>query len=142
MHDVRIRMIAVGICGSDIQYLKVDIVTVTSDFNIRQKNINPISVSNIIYFMVKEPMAIGHECAGIIEEVGSQVQTLVPGDRVAVEPGINCWPCEHCKLSRYNLCPEMMVFATPPVYGSLANQKNVTGAGAIVVVIWLWTQFC
>jgi threonine dehydrogenase-like Zn-dependent dehydrogenase len=38
-HDVRIRMKAVGICGSDVHYLKVDIdiVTVTSDFNIQQK---------------------------------------------------------------------------------------------------------
>ncbi|PNX58927.1 L-idonate 5-dehydrogenase [Trifolium pratense] len=93
-------------------------------------------------FIVKEPMVIGHECARIIEEVGSQIQTLVPSDRVAVEPGISCWPCDHCKLGRYNLCPEMKFFATPPVHGSLANQKNVTGAGAIVVVIWLWTQFC
>ncbi|CAJ2635068.1 unnamed protein product [Trifolium pratense] len=148
-------MIAVGICGSDVHYLKVDIVTVTSDFNIRQKNINPISISNIICillfpalihvlsskqfqclldylyyfktmrcadFIVKEPMVIGHECAGIIEEVGSQIQTLVPGDRVAIEPGISCWPCDHCKLGRYNLCPEMKFFATPPVHGSLANQ--------------------
>ncbi|CAJ2657773.1 unnamed protein product [Trifolium pratense] len=73
-------------------------------------------------FIVKEPMVIGHECARIIEEVGSQIQTLVPSDRVAVEPGISCWPCDHCKLGRYNLCPEMNFFATPPVHGSLANQ--------------------
>ncbi|PNX67684.1 L-idonate 5-dehydrogenase, partial [Trifolium pratense] len=62
------------------------------------------------------------ECAGIIEEVGSQVQSLVPGARVAIEPGISCWRCDHCKLGRYNLCPEMKCFATPPVHGSLANQ--------------------
>jgi L-iditol 2-dehydrogenase len=34
-HDVRIRMKAVGICGSDVHYLKVDIVTVTIDFDIQ-----------------------------------------------------------------------------------------------------------
>lgn len=73
-------------------------------------------------FVVKEPMVIGHECAGIIEEVGSEVKTLVPGDRVALEPGISCWRCDLCKEGRYNLCPEMKFFATPPVHGSLANQ--------------------
>lgn len=74
------------------------------------------------HFIVKEPMVIGHECAGIIEEVGSQVKSLVPGDRVAIEPGISCWRCDHCKQGRYNLCDDMKFFATPPVHGSLANQ--------------------
>lgn len=74
------------------------------------------------HFIVKEPMVIGHECAGIIEEVGNQVTNLVPGDRVALEPGISCWRCGHCKQGRYNLCDEMKFFATPPVHGSLANQ--------------------
>ncbi|RDX68601.1 Sorbitol dehydrogenase [Mucuna pruriens] len=100
-HDVRVRMKAVGICGSDVHYLKT---------------------LRCAHFVVEEPMVIGHECAGIIEEVGSQVKSLVPGDRVAIEPGISCWRCDHCKLGRYNLCPEMKFFATPPVHGSLANQ--------------------
>lgn len=73
-------------------------------------------------FIVKEPMVIGHECAGIIEEVGEEVKHLVVGDRVALEPGISCWRCNLCKEGRYNLCPEMKFFATPPVHGSLANQ--------------------
>lgn len=73
-------------------------------------------------FEVKEPMVIGHECAGIVEEVGSEVKHLVPGDRVAVEPGISCWRCNLCKEGNYNLCPDMKFFATPPHHGSLANQ--------------------
>lgn len=67
---------------------------------------------------------IGHECAGIIEEVGSEVKHLLPGDRVALEPGISCWRCNLCKEGRYNLCPDMKFFATPPVHGSLANQVS------------------
>ncbi|KAM7274236.1 hypothetical protein ACFE04_028900 [Oxalis oulophora] len=100
-YDVRVRMKAVGICGSDVHYLKT---------------------LKCAHFVVEEPMVIGHECAGIIEEVGTQVKTLVPGDRVALEPGISCWRCDLCKEGRYNLCPEMKFFATPPVHGSLANQ--------------------
>ncbi|OAY69677.1 sorbitol dehydrogenase [Ananas comosus] len=100
-HDVRVRMKAVGICGSDVHYLKH---------------------MRCAHFIVKEPMVIGHECAGVIEEVGSEVKSLVVGDRVALEPGISCWRCKHCKGGRYNLCTDMKFFATPPVHGSLANQ--------------------
>lgn len=99
--DVRVSMKAVGICGSDIHYLKT------------------MSCGN---FVVKEPMVIGHESAGIIDEVGSQVTTLAPGDRVALEPGTGCWRCDRCKEGRYNLCPDMKFFATPPIHGSLANE--------------------
>lgn len=74
------------------------------------------------HYVVKEPMVIGHECAGVIEEVGSEVTSLAVGDRVAIEPGISCRRCKHCKGGRYNLCPDMKFFATPPVHGSLANQ--------------------
>ena len=100
-YDVRVRMKAVGICGSDVHYLRE---------------------MRIAHFVVKEPMVIGHECAGVIEEVGSGVTHLAVGDRVALEPGISCWRCRHCKGGRYNLCEDMKFFATPPVHGSLANQ--------------------
>ncbi|KAL3531433.1 hypothetical protein ACH5RR_010755 [Cinchona calisaya] len=42
-------------------------------------------------------LGYGHECAGAVEEVGSEVKTLVPGDRVAIKPRISCWHCDHCK---------------------------------------------
>ncbi|KAJ8650139.1 hypothetical protein MRB53_003162 [Persea americana] len=73
-------------------------------------------------------MVIGHECAGIIEEVGSEVKHLVVGDRVALEPGIICSRCNICKDGRYNLCRDMKFFASPPFHGSLANQlpENVS----------------
>ncbi|XP_038895302.1 sorbitol dehydrogenase [Benincasa hispida] len=100
-HDVRVKMKAVGICGSDVHYLKT---------------------LRCAHFVVREPMIIGHECAGIIAEVGADVKHLVPGDQVALEPGISCWRCSLCKEGRYNLCPEMKFFATPPVHGSLANE--------------------
>lgn len=67
-------------------------------------------------------MVIGHECAGLVEEVGSEVKSLQVGDRVALEPGISCRQCDLCKSGRYNLCPKMKFFGSPPTNGSLANK--------------------
>ncbi|OMO85981.1 Alcohol dehydrogenase superfamily, zinc-type [Corchorus capsularis] len=100
-HDVKVRIKALGICGSDVHHFKT----------MRCAN-----------FIVKKPMVIGHECAGIIEEVGSEVKSLAVGDRVALEPGISCQRCNLCREGRYNLCPEMKFFGSPPTNGSLANK--------------------
>ncbi|XP_043710221.1 sorbitol dehydrogenase-like [Telopea speciosissima] len=100
-HDVRVRVKAVGICGSDVHYLRT---------------------MGCAGYVAKEPLVIGHESAGIIEEVGSEVNHLVVGDKVALEPGVSCWHCNFCKEGRYNLCPDMKFFASAPFHGSLANQ--------------------
>lgn len=57
---------------------------------------------------------MGHEASGTIYAVGSAVTSLIPGDRVAIEPGYPCRRCEPCKVGRYNLCPEMKFAADPP----------------------------
>ena len=46
---------------------------------------------------------------------------IFTGDRVAIEPGVPCRCCNHCKKGRYNLCPEMKFCATPPYHGNLAR---------------------
>eukprot|EP00897_Mesotaenium_endlicherianum_P003432 jgi/Mesen1/3116/ME000184S02183 len=99
-NDVKIQMKAVGICGSDVHYLKR---------------------MECAGFVVKEPMVIGHESAGVVVEVGHGVTRCKVGDAVALEPGIACHRCNHCKTGRYNLCPDMAFFATPPYHGSLAH---------------------
>ena len=99
--EVRVRMKAVGICASDVHYLRH---------------------GRIADFVVTTPMVIGHESAGEVVAVGEGVATtLQVGDRVALEPGIACQRCPPCKTGRYNLCPDMKFFATPPVHGSLAH---------------------
>lgn len=57
---------------------------------------------------------MGQEASGTIHAVGSAVTSLIPGDRVAIEPGYPCRRCEPCKVGRYNLCPEMKFAADPP----------------------------
>ncbi len=96
--DVKIRIHTVGICGSDVHYYT-------------HGAIGP--------FVLREPMVLGHEAAGTIVEVGSNVKGLVPGDRVCMEPGIPNLSSRASKLGIYNVDPDVRFWATPPVHGVL-----------------------
>ena len=63
------------------------------------------------------PYVLGHECAGTVVEVGENVKNLAVGDRVCCEPGVPCGHCEQCRSGHYNLCPDVVFWATPPVQG-------------------------
>ncbi|WP_128330797.1 NAD(P)-dependent alcohol dehydrogenase [Apibacter sp. HY039] len=95
--QVLIKVEYVGICGSDVHYFHDGRC---GTFVVEDKE-----------FM------LGHECAGTVIAVGSEVTHLTTGDRVCVEPGITCGKCEFCKSGRYNLCPDVKFLATPPVQG-------------------------
>ncbi|KAI8342333.1 sorbitol dehydrogenase-2 [Chlamydoabsidia padenii] len=98
--EVLVNIKVTGICGSDVHYWKN---------------------GSVGAFVVKKPMVLGHESAGIIAAVGPGVTNLKVGDRVALEPGVACRVCDQCKEGRYNLCPEMVFAATPPYDGTLCN---------------------
>ena len=99
-NEVLVKVDAVGICGSDVHYYQH---------------------GRIGDFVVEGDFILGHECAGEVVAVGSSVKTLVVGDRVALEPGKTCGKCEFCKSGRYNLCPDVEFFATPPYHGVFTN---------------------
>ena len=94
--EVLVKVEYVGICGSDLHYFES---------------------GRIGDYVVKPPFVLGHEAGGVVVETGEGVTDLVPGDRVALEPGKTCGHCEHCKEGRYNLCENVIFFATPPVDG-------------------------
>lgn len=91
-NDVLVRIKAVGICGSDIHFLK--------DGRIGEMVIEP-------------PHILGHESAGEIAAVGADVKDLKVGDRVAVEPQRACWSCEYCQSGEYHLCKSMEFMSAP-----------------------------
>ncbi len=64
--------------------------------------------------MVREPLILGHEAGGRIVGVGAGIDPARIGERVALEPGVPCRQCRECKAGRYNLCPDVRFFATPP----------------------------
>lgn len=94
--EVLVKLEYVGICGSDLHYYETGAI---GDY------------------VVKPPFVLGHEPGGVVVEVGEQVRHLKVGDRVALEPGKTCGHCEFCKEGKYNLCPDVVFFATPPVDG-------------------------
>lgn len=98
--QVLVRVEAVGICGSDVHYYEH---------------------GRIGDFVLESPMVIGHEAAGTIEAVGDGLPASRVGERVALEPGVPCGACIECRAGRYNLCPDVVFFATPPVDGAIAQ---------------------
>lgn len=94
--EVLVKLEYVGICGSDMHYYETGAI---GDY------------------VVKPPFVLGHEPGGVVVEIGEDVKHLKVGDRVALEPGKTCGHCEFCKTGRYNLCPDVVFFATPPVDG-------------------------
>lgn len=98
--DVLVKVDSVGICGSDVHYYQH---------------------GRIGDFVVEGDFILGHECAGEVIAVGSDVKNLVVGDRVTLEPGKTCGKCEFCKEGKYNLCAGVEFFATPPYHGVFAN---------------------
>jgi L-iditol 2-dehydrogenase len=53
--------------------------------------------------------------------LGAEATRHGVGDRVTLEPGVPCGRCRECRAGRYNLCPDVVFFATPPVDGAFAN---------------------
>lgn len=98
--DVLVRVRACGVCASDVHYFETGAIG---------------------RYVVKSPMIVGHEAAGDIVAVGERVIALQPGARVAIEPGVSCGRCAFCKAGRYNLCPDVAFYATPPVDGAMAE---------------------
>ena len=96
--DVRISIDTVGICGSDVHYYT-------------HGKIGP--------FVVRKPMVLGHEAAGVVTERGADVTHLGVGDRGCMEPGIPNPASKASKLGVYNVDPDVQFWATPPVHGCL-----------------------
>jgi L-iditol 2-dehydrogenase len=98
--EVLVRVAAVGVCGSDVHYFRH---------------------GRIGDFVVDSPLVLGHELSGTIVAVGDSVPSDRVGERVAVEPQKPCHRCRECRSGRYNLCPNMEFYATPPIDGAFTG---------------------
>ncbi|HET8851578.1 MAG TPA: NAD(P)-dependent alcohol dehydrogenase [Ktedonobacteraceae bacterium] len=107
--EVLIEVKAVGVCGSDVHYYEH---------------------GRIGSYVVRQPLILGHESAGVIVDVGEGVNTSRVGERVAIEPGIPDGVCEQCRAGRYNLCPNVRFFGTPPIDGAFTNYVTIPASFA------------
>ncbi len=90
--DVLVRVKVVGVCGSDVHYY--------ADGKIGSNQ-------------VQYPYRVGHECSGIVEEIGSGVTRVKVGDEVAVNPAQSCHQCDQCRMGRENTCRNLRFLGTP-----------------------------
>lgn len=106
-NEVQVSVRATGLCGSDLHYYR----------HYRNGDI-----------IVREPMSLGHESAGVVVGVGSAVTNFQIGDKVALEVGLPCGECERCAEGRYNICKGMnfrsSAKAFPHAQGTLQDRIN------------------
>jgi len=91
-NDVKIKLLVLGICGSDIHYY---------------------TNGKIGSQVVKYPFTVGHECAGEVIETGTAVTRVRKGDIIAVEPAMWCGKCDQCLSGRHHTCRTLKFLGCP-----------------------------
>ncbi len=91
-NDVLLKIEKVGVCGSDVHYYET---------------------GRIGSQVVRYPFIVGHECAATIQDIGSAVGGLKPGEKVVVEPAAACHNCDQCRAGRENTCRNLRFLGTP-----------------------------
>ena len=105
--QVRVRIAAGGICGSDLHYY-------------RHGGFGAVRL--------REPMILGHEVSGIVTALGEDVVGLEEGQLVAVSPSRPCGECRFCRAAQFNHCLNMRF------YGSAMPYPHIQGAFREVLV--------
>ncbi|SEK71033.1 Zn-dependent oxidoreductase [Halomonas daqiaonensis] len=103
--EVLVRVSYAGICGSDMHIIHGDNA------------------------FVRFPRITGHEFAGTIEALGEGVEGLSIGDRVCIDPVVNCGECYPCRIGRPNVCTALQVIGVHR-NGGFEERVNVPARNA------------
>jgi NDMA-dependent alcohol dehydrogenase len=101
--EVRVKMVAVGLCHSDYHVIAGD---------------RPVGMM---------PMALGHEGAGIVESVGAGVTRIAPGDHVVLMFIPSCGKCKWCLAGHSHACAEAAGLAKGPQRDGTYRLRNKDG---------------
>lgn len=85
LHEVLVKTMACGVCGTDVH----------------------IYHGHKGSAEVTPPVVLGHEFAGIVEAVGSEVTLVKPGDHVAMDPNMYCGKCRPCRMGKKQNCEHL-----------------------------------
>lgn len=102
--DVIVKVTHVGVCGSDMHLYEE---------------------GHIGDNWVDYPFVVGHEGAGIVEEVGTGVRHVKPGDRIAIEPAQFCGQCDQCMAGRPHTCRKLVFLGSPGQVAGILSEKIV-----------------
>lgn len=106
--EVKVRVAACGICGSDLHLFR--------GAGLRQAT-------------TPQPLVLGHEFSGYVVEVGADVVSHQVGDTVAVRPTVSCGACGACAAGAENVCRGLRFYGvTPPLNGGMAEYAVVPAA--------------
>lgn len=83
--DILVRVRAAGICHSDVHY------------RAGRSPVRPL------------PMTLGHEVAGVVEQIGAHVTSVGVGDRVCLHYNITCGDCYYCSTGNEQFCPQVLM---------------------------------
>lgn len=104
--DARIRVHACGVCHTDLHFVE----------------------GLFLAFGVPLPPILGHEVVGVVEDVGSEVTHLQPGDRVGVSYFLSCGYCRYCIEGEEELCLNKRVAGMQDAAGGYAEYIVVPAA--------------
>lgn len=90
--DVLLKILRVGICGSDLHYY---------------------TQGRIGEQIVQFPYSIGHECSAVVADVGKQATRFKPGDLVVVDPSVSCGICDQCRIGHHHTCRDVRFLGCP-----------------------------
>ena len=122
--EVLVRVEAVGLCGTDVHIVQ------------GHGNYNTDDHGRQIP-LTKHPQVLGHEIAGIIEDVGVEVRDLAPGDRVIVDQGRTCISdhrvpvCEFCVSGDSHQCEHYREHGITGLPGGFAEYVTIPAANAV-----------
>jgi len=106
--ELLIQVKAAGVCGTDVHIYEGD-------------------------FTCTYPLIPGHEFAGEVIEVGSEVGDLSPGQRVAVEPNVPCGKCFYCRRNQQHFCRNLNAYGVLGLPGGFAERVKVRAANAFSI---------
>lgn len=107
--QVLVRVVACGLCHTDLHYIDHGVKT-----------------------FKQPPLILGHECSGIVESAGADVKSCKEGDRVLLPAVLSCGVCRMCRLGRENICEQMSMFGNH-IDGAFAEYVAAPGKDVFVL---------